>query len=411
MRRMTTLLLTLSFLACETEEVEAPTAEETPEAVETVVEEAPPPETVEAPADVAAAPADATVTESGLAYKVLTAGSGAKPGKYDKVTVHYSGWTTDGEMFDSSVTRGEKSSFPLNRVIAGWTEGLQLMSIGEKTRFWIPVELAYDNAPGKPAGMLVFDVELFEIEEGPKVPADVAAAPAGATKRSTGASSQKLEAGTGKVNPKATDTVAFDFTVWNPEGELQESTVQSGRTISAPLEKIEERTPIWADELKEMVAGETRIIWAPANALALPGRPPPPSDLVFVLTLNDVVEPPQAPKDVAAPPADAKTTASGLAYTFLAGGSGEVHPGPTDQVSVHYTGWTTDGAMFDSSVTRGAPSSFPLNRVIAGWTEGLQLMSPGDKAIFWIPEELAYQGQPGKPAGMLVFEVELLEIK
>ncbi|MCP4915591.1 MAG: FKBP-type peptidylprolyl isomerase [Proteobacteria bacterium] len=408
---MTTFLLTLSLLACDTDEAETPPETE-------VVEEAPPevveapPETVDAPADVAAAPADATVTETGLAYKVLTKGTGAtNPGKYDKVSVHYSGWTTDGEMFDSSVTRGEQSSFPLNRVIPGWTEGLGLMTVGEKTRFWIPVELAYNGAPGKPAGMLVFDVELFSIEAGPQVPADVAAAPASADKRGTGAHWKLLTKGDGSANPTGSDTVSFDFTVWSPDGELQESTIQSGRTVSAPLEKIEERTPVWADELKEMVSGETRIIWAPAASLALPGRPPPPSDLVFVLTLNDIVAPPKAPADVAAPPADAKKTPSGLAYKVLTAGSGESHPAATDSVSVHYTGWTTDGEMFDSSVTRGQPSSFPLNRVIAGWTEGLQLMSPGEKTIFWIPEELAYAGQPGKPAGMLVFEVELLEIK
>ena len=77
---------------------------------------------------------------------------------------------------------------------------------------------------------------------------------------------------------------------------------------------------------------------------------------------------------------------------------------------VHYTGWTTDGKMFDSSVERGSPSEFGLNQVIKGWTEGLQLMVAGEKRRFWIPESLAYQGQRGRPKGMLVFDVELLEI-
>jgi len=77
---------------------------------------------------------------------------------------------------------------------------------------------------------------------------------------------------------------------------------------------------------------------------------------------------------------------------------------------VHYSGWTTDGKMFDSSVTRGEPASFALNQVISGWTEGVQLMVEGEKARFWIPENLAYKGQPGAPAGMLVFDVELLSI-
>ena len=122
--------------------------------------------TPEVPKDVAAAPADAEKTESGLASKVLTKGTGTtKPTATSNVTVHYSGWTADGKMFDSSVKRGKPSSFGLNQVIKGWTEGVQLMVEGEKRRFWIPGELAYGNTPnrGRPYGMLVFDVELIKI--------------------------------------------------------------------------------------------------------------------------------------------------------------------------------------------------------------------------------------------------------
>jgi len=119
---------------------------------------------IPAPSDVAAPPADAEVTASGLAYTVLQPADGPKPSASDTVKVHYTGWTTDGEMFDSSVARGEPSTFPLNAVIAGWTEGLQLMPVGAKHRMWIPENLAYKGASGRPAGMLVFDVELLAIE-------------------------------------------------------------------------------------------------------------------------------------------------------------------------------------------------------------------------------------------------------
>ena len=120
---------------------------------------------IAAPADVAAPPADAIVEKSGLASKVLKAGTGKeRPDAKSKVTVHYTGWTTDGKMFDSSVTRGQKITFGLNQVIAGWTEGLQLMTVGEKRRLWIPQKMAYRGQPGYPAGMLVFDVELFDIK-------------------------------------------------------------------------------------------------------------------------------------------------------------------------------------------------------------------------------------------------------
>jgi FKBP-type peptidyl-prolyl cis-trans isomerase len=119
------------------------------------------------PADVAAAPKDAQVTSSGLASKVLVPGKGTEhPTINSEVTVHYSGWTTDGKMFDSSVARGEPATFPLNRVIKGWQEGVQLMVVGEKRRFWIPGALAYDNSPrpGAPKGTLVFDVELLSFK-------------------------------------------------------------------------------------------------------------------------------------------------------------------------------------------------------------------------------------------------------
>lgn len=245
------------------------------------------------PADVAAPPADATTTSTGLAYKLMAGdGTGTKPDAWDEVSVEYTGWTTDGKMFDSSYKRGSAAKFPLNRVIPGWTEGLQLLGKGDTARFWIPVELAYNNMPGKPAGMLVFDVELLDIVEKEKPP-----------------------------------------------------------------------------------------------------------------------EPPPVPEDVAAPPADAKKTDSGLAYKVLTSGGKSEHPTETSVVKVHYSGWTTDGKMFDSSVVRNSPAEFPLNRVIAGWTEGLQLMSPGDSYRFWIPVDLAYQNRPGKPAGMLVFDVDLMEIK
>jgi FKBP-type peptidyl-prolyl cis-trans isomerase len=117
-----------------------------------------------------------------------------------------------------------------------------------------------------------------------------------------------------------------------------------------------------------------------------------------------------APPDVKAPPKDAKKTPSGLAYKVVKAGTGKKHPSATDSVTVHYTGWTTDGKMFDSSVARGEPATFPLNRVIKGWTEGVQLMVEGEKTRFWIPEDLAYRGQRA-PYGMLVFDVELIKIE
>jgi hypothetical protein len=118
-----------------------------------------------------------------------------------------------------------------------------------------------------------------------------------------------------------------------------------------------------------------------------------------------------APDDVAAPPPGAERTPKGVWFRVLVPGKGGRTPTASETVKVHYTGWTTDGKEIDSSVKRGVPASFPLSAVIPGWTDGLQVMTVGMVARFWIPEELAYKGLPGRPAGMLVFDVELLEIQ
>jgi len=118
-----------------------------------------------------------------------------------------------------------------------------------------------------------------------------------------------------------------------------------------------------------------------------------------------------APSDVAAPPANAARTASGLATRVLQPGNGTAKPGPDARVNVHYSGWTTDGKLFDSSVVRGEPANFPVGGVIPGFREGLMLMVRGEKRRLWIPESLAYKGRSGAPKGMLVFDVELLGIE
>lgn len=119
-----------------------------------------------------------------------------------------------------------------------------------------------------------------------------------------------------------------------------------------------------------------------------------------------------APPDVAAPPADAQRAASGLTWKVLTPGTGTRHPRPNSEVTVHYSGWTTDGQPFDSSVERGEPSTFRLDEVIPGWTEGVQMMVEGEKRRFWVPGGLAYDSspRPGAPKGMLVFDIELIRI-
>jgi peptidylprolyl isomerase len=350
-----------------------------------------------------------------LATKVLAAGTGTdKPKRWDEVKVHYTGWTTDGKMFDSSVKRGEPTKFGVEQVIAGWTEGLQLMVTGEKRRMWIPEDLAYKGRPGRPAGMLVFDVELLEIVPGKEpipAPGDVAAAPEKAVKTASGLAYVVMEAGKTKEHPSKYDRVTVHYTGWQTDGKMFDSSVQRGTPSTFGVSQVIEG---WTEGLQLMTPGSKYRFWIPEN-LAYKGRPGPPAGmLVFdveLISIQKMPEPPPVPKDVAAAPKDAKKTASGLSYKILKRGKGKVHPKPEDRVEVHYTGWTTDGKMFDSSVTRGRPMTFGLNQVIAGWTEGVGLLVEGDQARLWVPEDLAYKGRPGAPAGMLVFDVELLKIE
>jgi FKBP-type peptidyl-prolyl cis-trans isomerase FklB len=108
-----------------------------------------------------------TETPSGLQYEIITAGTGPKPTAYNKVSCHYHGTLIDGVVFDSSVKRGQPASFPLNQVISGWTEGLQLMGTGSKWRFFIPPHLGYGDRQVGPAigpnSTLIFEVELLGI--------------------------------------------------------------------------------------------------------------------------------------------------------------------------------------------------------------------------------------------------------
>ncbi len=111
------------------------------------------------------APESAIATDSGLKFVVFSRGEAHEhPVSSTNVTVHYEGRTADGEVFDSSIARGEPTSFTLDQVIPGWREGVKLMTVGDTFRFWIPEKDAYRGAPGKPAGLLIFDVELIDME-------------------------------------------------------------------------------------------------------------------------------------------------------------------------------------------------------------------------------------------------------
>ena len=375
------------------------------------------------PEDVGAVPADALKTESGLAYRVLQSGtSSERPSANSQVEVHYSGWMTNGELFDSSVSRGSPVTFPLDRVIAGWTEALQLMTVGEKTRFWIPGRLAYgeeDTGTGRPFGTLVFDIELLSFKEPPappETPLNLSSPPTTAVTTDSGLVYCVLEPGSGGQQPTARSRVKVHYSGWMVEGgQLFDSSIVRGEPISFGLDQV---IAGWTEGLQLMSVGEKARFWIPGN-LAYGDEPSgggrPHGTLVFdveLLSFTNPPEPPAAPNDLQSPPEDAVRTETGLIYRVLKSGDGGGTPTAESTVEVHYSGWmASNGELFDSSVVRGEPISFALNQVIAGWTEGLQLMQTGEKARLWIPGHLAYgdaPSRPGMPYGTLVFDVELL---
>lgn len=249
-------------------------------------------------------------------------------------------------------------------------------------------------------------------------PKDLKQPPPDAQKTESGLVTMVLKKGEGDTKPASYDKVEVHYTGWQKsDGKMFDSSLKRGRPATFQVSGVIKG---WTEALQLMVAGEKRRLWIPANLAygdkaMRPGMPT--GDLVFDVELLKVTpgpKPPETPKDLEKPPADAKKTASGLVYKRLTKGDGKDHPLPADTVTVHYSGWTKDGEMFDSSVTRGRPASFPLNGVIKGWTEGVQLMVTGDKFRFWIPADLAYGDKPkrpGAPAGDLVFDVELLKIR
>ena len=263
----------------------------------------PKPGDIPAPDDVATPPADAQKTASGLVTKVLLGATGKqKPGANDRVRVSYTGWTKDGIMFDSSVVRGQPVEFGVGEVIKGWTEALQLMSIGEKRRVWIPAALAYGESPrrGAPQGDLTFDVELHEIKLAPPVPSDLKEPPKDAKKTKSGLVYKILTSGKGKDHPKEKDNVTVVYSGWTPgDGKMFDSS--TNRPEPAYF-VVNGTIKGWTEGLQLLVQGDKARFWIPAD-LAYGDKPTrpgvPAGPLVFDV---EIVAINQAPKPQAAPP-------------------------------------------------------------------------------------------------------------
>jgi FKBP-type peptidyl-prolyl cis-trans isomerase len=371
------------------------------------------------PFDLKAPPADATKTASGLVYKKLvTNDAGAQPKRNDTVLIHYTGWRqSTGDTFFTSQAGGQPLPLKLTQAAPGFVEAMGYLHKGEKAMLWVPAAIGYKTPPaeGTPE-TLVYLVEVVDITPAPAIPDDVAKPPASATALPSGTKVVVLQPGTGKDKARQFDNVTYSYIAWDGEGRMIDPTEGRQRTMTAQPYK---QAPGMTEMLTALTEGERARFWIDAEKLKTDGKLPPGVQkglVCYEVEVQKIVkaehEPPPTPPDVAKPPAGVSKTAKGVFYRVLKAGAGKDarHPTENDTVKVHYTGWTTDGRMFDSSMLRGEPATFNLHGVVAGWTDGIPVMAIGDHVRFWIPEDLAYKGQPGKPAGMLVFDVELLDI-
>jgi FKBP-type peptidyl-prolyl cis-trans isomerase len=346
---------------------------------------------------------DMKKTASGLEWGTLKKGGGGQgPVDGDTVEVHYTGWLTDGTKFDSSRDRGKTTKFGVNQVIKGWTEGLKLMTPGMRCKFIIPSDIAYGDAGRPPTipqkATLVFDVELIKVISMPKM------RPANAekqTKLANGIKYEMVKAGTGSAIGEG-NGVSLRYAIWGANGQMLDCTEKSGQKFGGTLDA--QRWPFIKDLVKDMKVGGIVRADVP-NALVQQAQ----TDTVWELELVKVIA---LPKFRMPDAAKIVTTQSGLKYEVIKQGEG-VAPLKSNTVRAHYTGWLTDGTVFDSSHARGEPMEFPLTRVVKGWTEGLQLMQPGAKFLFQIPPELGYGSKIGgtvPPDSVMIFLVELIEV-
>ncbi|HXI59880.1 MAG TPA: FKBP-type peptidyl-prolyl cis-trans isomerase [Polyangia bacterium] len=250
----------------------------------------------------------------------------------------------------------------------------------------------------------------------PPAPPDVAAPPPSAQKTPSGQPTRLVVPGTGSKHPAGNDCVRLRYVSWNRQGGLAGT---SSNDDEGEVECLHRMLPAIAEATAMMVVGETRRLWIP-KALAFPpddDDPPPAraSDLTYDLTLLAIIPAPPTPRSLKAPPARARKLRSGVAIEILQKGTGAVHPAAGQQLSLHLSGWTTDGTMFQSTTMAGNQSTeFTLAELLPGLREGVQQMVVGQRARMWIPAALAYGEKPrrrAQPAGNLVFEVELVGMR
>lgn len=248
-------------------------------------------------------------------------------------------------------------------------------------------------------------------------PSDVAAPPDDADRTESGLACIVLQKGTGSEHPAIYDTVKMHQVVWTTDGKMHMNTGDRGDAVE--FDVTQSVLPGLREAIELMVEGEQRRCWIPGHlafGTAVEGAPQgkkPLGTLVYELTLVSLeknTKLPDAPAEVAAVPPDVERSASGLAWRVLKEGTSDKRPQADSIVSLRYTGWTPDGKVFMSTENKGFAKSSAMSGMLPGWREGILMMTLGEKRRFWLTRELAYRGQPGRPPGNVVFDIELVAI-
>lgn len=211
-------------------------------------------------------------------------------------------------------------------------------------------------------------------------------------------------------NASVSEFVEYSAQLSGLDGKKLSSTFAGDRTV--PMKMLKSTYPSLARMILLTPIGETRV-WNLSAENLPPDVAAKSGSFQIVLRVQGSPDLLKAPENLMLPPSTATRTASGLRYVVLKHGTKTTHPIPTSTVTIDYSGWDRSGRVFDSSVQRGEPASFPLPGLIKGWQEGVLLMSPGDTFRFWIPGALAYDSIPSgnSPHGQLVFDITLYDFK
>jgi len=365
---------------------------------------------------------DTITTASGLKYIITEHGRGVKAEKGAVVKVHYIGRLTNDTIFDSSYKRKKPFSFTLGKgqVIKGWDEGISYLHQGDKARLIIPANLGYGNRtkPNIPANStLIFDVNLIEVQNPIKIePFNVKGKDTITT--ASGLKYIIVKKGAPKnTQAQKGDIVTVNYSGYFKNGKMFDSSIKRRK----PFKTIVGEGRVirgWDEGLMLMKTGDKFRFIIPyylAYGQRKRGAIPAKSDLIFDIEMLKVR------KAIDVKPFDTKgkdtiTTASGLKIIKIKTTKNK-QATKGKIVTVHYTGYLSDGKIFDSSVKRDEPINFPLGvgKVIKGWDEALLMMRKGEKCRLIIPPSLAY-GERGAggvipPNATLIFDLELINIQ